>query len=164
MTASKKELARRLEEFQRKQAENIARHGRSCLGVFALADAKDPVNETFIYTIGNAQKGLPELLLVGVCNDGGALNLLSEEMIRRGRPFDDREVVKLSGADHPVCVVEASNDVKDDYTCQANGYWGRDGYSVMQVVIPDRAGLFPWQAGCAKPYCKVAVHRRNPLN
>lgn len=163
MTASKKEIARRMEEFQRKQAEHIAECGRTVLGVFALAESVDPVNETFIYTIGNALKQLPELLLVGMCSDGGLLNALSEEMVRRGRAFDDREVVNI-GAKCPVCVVEAAESVKDDYTCQANLWWSRSGYRVMQVVAPDPTGLFPWQAGCAEPYSKVKINRKNPIN
>lgn len=60
-------------------------------------------------------------------------------------------------------MVEASDDVKDAYTVQAKHFFG-DSYRVVQVVAPDPTGLFPWQKGCAKPYCDVVVHRAKPLN
>lgn len=165
MSMSRKEMARRFEEYERKQVEHIARHGRTCAGVFALADSKDPTNETFVYTIGNALKGLPELLTVGLCDDHGILNALSEVMILLDRSFDDGDVYTFKETGMPVALVEAAESVKETFTRQATHLLGgADKYRVMQVVLSDKAGLFPWQPGCAAPYSKVKVHRAKPLN
>lgn len=163
MALSKKEIAANIKKFQQRQIEHVAKHGRTTVGVFAVAGTKDALNSTFVYTIGNALKRLPELFIVGMHDDGGVLNALSEKMIELGRAFEDREVVDI-GAKFSCCVVEALDDVKDRYTCQASAWFGRDGYRVMQVVAPDPSGLFPWQSGCASPYSKVTVHRKNPVN
>lgn len=160
---SKDEIERRIEELKRKQDRHIAETGRTLVGVFPLRGSKDPTNETFVYTMGNSLKGLPELLIVGLHDDRGILNALSEAMIERGRAFDDREVYTFEGSNCPLCFVDAAEVVKDRYTVQANQRFGRDRYRVQQVVLSDKAGLFPWQQGCAKPYCDVVVHRAKGL-
>lgn len=152
------ELERRFRLFREKQIEHIERTGRTLVGVFGEGGKSG-----FVYTIGNALKGLPELLLVITHDDGGLLNALSKVMIERGAAFDDQEVVRLPGMKCSVCIVDASDDVKDLYTCQAKHLVGPE-YRVQQVVVPDTKGLFPWQPGCAKPYSDVKIHRAKPLN
>jgi Domain of unknown function (DUF4262) len=151
-------IARHWRELQ----DDVERTGRTVIGVFPDADSKDPTNDAFMYSVGNALKGLPELLVVGMYRDGYAINALSEIMLERGRKFQDGEVVDLGGP-CPVCVVDAAEGVKDRYTCQATGVFGEGGYAVMQVVLPDAAGKFPWDRGCAEPYSRVVVHRARGL-
>lgn len=153
---------RPFERIARNIEDNIARTGRSCIGVFPDASSEDPVNEAFVYTIGNARQRMPELLIVGLCNDQGILNLASKMMIERGRAFEDGEVVSLGGK-FPFVAVEAAESVKERFTVQATNFLGRSNYRVMQIVLCDKAGLFPWQAGCAEPYRSAKVHRANPL-
>jgi hypothetical protein len=160
---SAKELNRRLDELRRRQEDEIERHGRTRVGVFSMPDAADPTNETFVYTVGNALRGLPEFLIVGMCDDQGILNHLSDMMLERRAAFADRELVTLAPGYMPLCVVDASEDVKDKFTVQATNLLGGD-YRVQQVVLSDKAGLFPWQSGCAAPYCNVVIHRAVPLN
>lgn len=151
---------RKLDAMEANIERNIALHGRSIIGVFPNAGSKDPVNEAFAYTIGNAIKGLPELLIVGMYEDTYTLNRLSSMMLERGKKFADGELVLLGeGARVPVCVVDASDAVKDRYTFQASNYHGGEDYAVMQVVVPDTHGLFPWQPGCSRPYADVKVYR-----
>lgn len=138
--------------------DDIKTHGRSVIGV--LPDTADP-NSAFAYTIGNAQAGLPELLALGG-NSAlvPALNILSRIMQSRGRFADRQQVYLGEGAKFPVCVVEAADSVKDEYTVQATNYNGRD-YDVMQVVVPDPQGRFPWDAECEKPYADIIVHAKH---
>jgi hypothetical protein len=148
-----------------KVMENIARTGRHIMGVFPTGAEDDPINAAFQYTIGNSLKKMPELLIVGMYDDLYAINALSQLMIVRGRKFEDGEVVSLGGP-FAVCVVDASEDVKRRFTIQvARQLCIEDaGYAVMQVVLPDKRGRFPWQIGCAAPFSKVKVWRANKLN
>jgi Domain of unknown function (DUF4262) len=158
------------DERRRQMWEEVSRgieqNGRFIIQVFPRAESGskyDPINDSFAYTIGNwTPRGLPELLLVGVSLGGhlaGVLNDLSEKMIARECAFADGELVNLGGK-CPVCIIEASDSVKEKYTIQATTYQFGLNYRVMQVVAPDRNGRFPWEEGCQEPYKSVIVHRR----
>ncbi len=138
-------------------ARHIREHGRSVIGVFPDKESED-INDAFAYTIGNSLKGLPELLVVGIYRDGGMLNELSERMIAQGHAFADNERVFLGGA-FPVTIIEADDAVKERVTIQAGNFLKRY-YRVMQIVLCDHEGRFPWDQGCGKPYCDVRVWRR----
>lgn len=151
------------DEIAERMADNVRRTGRSCMGVFPDETSTDPANDAFVYTIGNALKGFPELLIVGLFDDRGILNRMSEVMIERGRAFDDGEFVEFGGS-FSLPAIEAADVVKERYTVQATRFLRRHDYRVMQIVLCDKAGLFPWQPGCAKPYADVVVHRAKPVN
>jgi hypothetical protein len=154
-----------IEKVRQQMLDNIERTGRALVGVFPGDPSSDPVNDAFVYTIGNGDRNLPELLIVGLYDDEYILNALSKMMLERGKPFEDGELVEMGGK-CPACVVDAAESVKKRYTIQATSYHRakRQKYRVMQVVLPDREGLFPWQRGCANPYSKVKVHRAKALN
>jgi hypothetical protein len=143
--------------FRKKITRDVQKYGRSVISVFPDESSKDPVNETFVYTIGNSDRDLPELLMVGMTN-GGILNHLSEMMIKRGAAFANGEMVSLGG-EHPVCMINASAVVKDIYTIHTTAWRDADDYNVMQAVAPDPEGRFPWQPDCAEPYARVRVFR-----
>lgn len=142
----------------------VEEHGRAVMTVFPLGDpcplAELDPNDAFSYTIGNAKAGLPELLLVGMVDTGSLLilNMVSDKMKERGRAFDDREIVSL-GAKFPVCLVGAGPQERERMTC-ANWFNGDTAYPVMQIVACDTEGRFPWDPGCAEPYCRVHIPRR----
>jgi Domain of unknown function (DUF4262) len=144
--------------LRERTAQLIRDAGRAVIGVFP---EDDDVNSAFCYSIGNAIRGLPELLIVGMFDQGGVslINLLSEKMIQRGDKFDSGEMIDLGGA-VPVCAIDATDEVKDIYTIQATNYYGNGDYAVMQMVLPDKHGRFPWDADCAAPYGKIRVYRR----
>jgi len=149
----------RMRKFHDYTEDDIKRYGRSVVCVAEAAASTDP-NDCFSYTIGNTRKGFPELLVVGVCEQGWILNPLSEIMIERGYKFADGERVDLGGGRFPVCLIEAAETVKDDYTVQAGEHYDSSDYAVMQVVMSDPCGLFPWQPKCAAPHSRIVVHRR----
>jgi Domain of unknown function (DUF4262) len=150
----------RMREFHDGAEDNIEGYGRHVVCVAATeAPASTDPNDYFSYTIGNTRKGFPELLVVGTFRQGYILNPLSEMMIERGHKFADGELVDLGG-DFPVCLVDAAETVKDEFTVQAGEHYDTNDYAVMQVVLSDKAGLFPWQPKCAAPYSRVVVHRR----
>lgn len=146
-----------MDKIREKMAADIARTGRSVLSVFPDGEG----GEAFSYSVGNCLKDLPELLVLGMRPEdaGWLINDLSQEMIKRGRKFGDGEVFSLGGP-CPVCVIDAAESVKADYTIQAGHLIGGRDYDVMQIVPPDPAGKFPWDEGCAEPYSKAKVMRR----
>jgi hypothetical protein len=152
-------FAPHMREFHDGVEKDIKAYGRRVVCVGATENATDP-NDFFAYTIGNARKGLPELLAIGISQNAYILNLLSDMMIRRGHKFADGELVALGEKSVPVCLVDATDTVKDLLTVQAGEHYSSQDYGVMQVVAPDSAGLFPWQPKCATPYSRVAVYRR----
>jgi hypothetical protein len=145
-----------------KMLDDIKACGRTVLSVFPDEDTGD---YSFSYSVGNSIMDLPELLLFAMHPRDARwlINLLSEQMIERGRKFDDGELVSMGGP-CPVCVIDASDSVKNEYTIQVKHMLTKVGleneYRVMQIVLPDPDGLFPWDDGCSEPYAQMKVCRR----
>ncbi len=141
-------------DFARSTEKAIREYGRAVLHVGA---------SDFTYTIGNANKDLPELLLAGPrvnpVSVRNILNILSDKMIERGKPFDDGEMVDVGGK-CPVYICEATAaKVKTEFTVQVGHILGKTDYRVLQVVLCDPAGRFPWDPGCEFPYSMVKLLR-----
>jgi hypothetical protein len=102
------------QEYLNHISEEISRRGWFLQGVWADIE--------FVYTIGNHQVGLPELLMVG-CNPILAtyfLNLVVETMRRNNRPFEAGELIDWERK-FPLKSVNVSDELKkstffDDYT------------------------------------------------
>jgi hypothetical protein len=135
---------------------DIDRYGRHIVGVFPT---KDDVGPPFAYTIGNEEKGLPELLVIGVSRNGGFLNILSDMMVERGGRFADGELVDIGGP-YPVKVIDANATAQTEYTVQAGVFHGYENYSVQQVLVPDRDGHFPDDARCDARYRMPVLGQR----
>lgn len=141
---------------------NADEHGRAVMQIVEPRAAHDPTNNTFTYTLGNCRKGLPELLIVGGVDFQWLMNMLSEEMIKRGRGFDDGERVDLGGR-FPVVVVDAKDEVEETFHLLVRRAFPDVPFRVQQVVCPDTNGRFPWEAACEEPYRSVVVHRAKPI-
>lgn len=134
-------------EFYREVKENIAQHGVHLQGVFAGRDEL-PGFLPFIYTIGMAERGLPELLVVGkfpTKQVGALLNMLCEEMREKK---EAPTPLKPMGGRFPLKCVWASGRAKTDYTIQAGRHLGHEEYAVMQVILCDFQGRYPGEPGC----------------
>jgi hypothetical protein len=79
-------------------------------------------------------------------------------MIDADAIFEDGQIVLLPGAHLPVKIIRA-NDTARTYALQAGRYFGHNDYPIMQVLIPDRAGKFPDEAGCQPPFSDIPVLR-----
>lgn len=103
----------------------------------------------FAYTIGNAIRGLPELLIIGNFAPTLAamiLNELGDKMREDGRPFPEG-LVDI-GWTYPFKVRRASPSARSRFTIQAGEYWRTEDYDVLQVMICDREGRYPGDEGC----------------
>ena len=138
------------QKFYKEIKKSIKSHGR-----FIFAE-DDGVGPPFAYTIGNTEKGLPELLAIGVCGHNAlALDHLSDIMVERGEPFQEGEVVDISkwcDDRYPTefKVINTNAKARDEYTIRAGQYFGHEDYQVQQVLIPDRQGYFPGDPKCGR--------------
>jgi hypothetical protein len=107
----------------------------------------------FTYTVGLSPVVGYEILIVGMRHElaGLVLNDIAEAL-HAGSALavdvpDDRwctAPVVFKRADSPL--------VHSEYVCVADWYYERDGTPVLQMVMSDRAGLFPWHAGFDHAY------------
>lgn len=112
----------------------------------------------FMYTIGNHQHGLPELLLIGPTGAQfiDLLNYLGEIQRKLGRPFGHEELVEL-GAKFPVRIVDAGKEGREKYAVQIGVFYGTDEFEVRQVLLCDQHGRWPDDPDCDKPYCDAPI-------
>ena len=130
--------------------EKIAKYGHAVIGVIGG-------NDSFFYTIGADEFGA-EMIVFGSLDGQAILNDLVEKMKERGGRFEDGEVVKLGDgtAKFGVKLIRASfKKAAGKYTFQANRYWQEKGmqeYSIIEVLVPDKNGVYPDEPGCSPPY------------
>ncbi|QIG76940.1 DUF3309 domain-containing protein [Rhizobium phage RHph_Y1_11] len=131
---------------------NIEKYGRFLQGVFPTRE--NPAGASFIYSIGNHLKNMPELLIIGPFPPqfmAGVLNVLSDFQLNRGKPFEDGEEPDIGLVPMPK-LRKCSANVRDEFTIQAGQYFKHENYDVMQVLIADPDGLFPDDPQCHRNY------------
>jgi hypothetical protein len=155
-----KEIKSTMNEFYQHMANVIAEKKRIILAI--PNNKKEP---GFFYTIGNQEKGSPELLVIGNFDPDAItilLNELSEKLLEQGKPFNNGELINLGG-EQSVAVWSATDHVHTEYTIQAGQFYGNEDYEVQQVVIPDNNGRWPEDPLCHKSW-RVPVHKKLQLN
>lgn len=114
----------------------------------------------YYYTIGNHEKGLPELLLIGKIQEDYGVKILtdlSNVLNERGVAFADGEHYNMGGP-HDVLIYNTTVVAQIQYTVQTGLYYGHKDYSVQQVVLPDPNGKYPTDKVCHRDY-KVPLLR-----
>jgi uncharacterized protein DUF4262 len=93
-------------------------------------DRDPPDFQPFLYTIGNHERGLPELLLIGTAEEPfhRLLNRLGEMQRERGKGFEHEELVDFGGKS-PVRVIDVGKLGHDEYTVQAGVLYGSEDYA-----------------------------------
>jgi len=132
----------------REVKQNIEAFGQHLFQVFG----EGPV-PGFTYTIGNADRGLPELLLIGDFPSHIAAALLNElgaKMREVGEPLA-AGLIDI-GWSIPIKVREAGPRARSRYSIQVDQYLGHGHYSVLQVMVCDENGRYPGDAGCNPRY------------
>nr|WP_295468864.1 DUF4262 domain-containing protein [Mesorhizobium sp.] len=132
----------------REVRQNIESFGQHLFQVFGGGSSPG-----FTYTIGNADRGLPELLLIGDFPShiaAGLLNELGAKMREEGKPLATG-LVDI-GWSIPVKIRQAGPLARSHYTIQVDEYLGHNRYRVLQVMVCDENGRYPGDAGCAPRY------------
>jgi hypothetical protein len=120
-------------------------HRQFLQGVFPGPSDDEP---PFIYTIGNHDLGLAELLLIGFdpYDMVWVLNVAAKVQRDRGRMFEHLETVD-GIATMPLRFYDPDPKVRDLFTIQAGNYHGHQDYAVRQLLLPDKQGRFPDEEG-----------------
>lgn len=129
--------------------KNIDTAGQHLFGIFGV----DEGDVGFTYTIGNGNRDLPELLLIGNYPQHLAVAILNElgaKQREEGRPLP--EGMLDIGWSYPFKIRKASDVAKERFTIQATNYFGHADYDVLQVMICDPKGLYPGDHGCEPRY------------
>lgn len=133
--------------------QSIQSHGQHLQGVFPTKD-DPPGTQGFIYTIGMAEKQLPELLVIGSFPPeviGTMMNHMCHLMREQGEGWQDG-IVEIDWS-VPVKVRLCGPRAREEYTIQCGAFYNHDAYQVLQVMICDKNGVYQDEAGCA--YGKV---------
>lgn len=145
------------EEFYHSIHQTILDCGQQVIGVCG-----NHGGPPYAYTIGNHFAQRPELLVMGLGGEAGQwlLNEVAARMNAQGKPFEHGTILHFGG-EFGVKIIDASDFVKEEYTVQAGQFFSTEDYRVQQVVIPDKAGKFPGEEGCAEPYASFPVFARH---
>lgn len=152
---------------------NIQKHGQFILNVF-----NHETYGSFGYTIGNRQRGLPDLLIMGAGPTvaGHVLNQLAQLQVDRGESLENGEIFSAEmfglspaagsaatgGPGYQLKIVHASDEAKRECTIQTGQFYRDEfGYELVQVVISDSEGRFPDNAEC-DPKAIVSVFAESP--
>lgn len=129
----------------KKAWQNIPEHIKT-FGCTVLAIAPEKGSPGFSYTVGLHEQGFPELLTIGL----PAVTAHHILMSAYTRMKSSGEVPKDGDILADVCnspLIWKKVAPGNDMTLWAFDYYPNDEVEVMQIVWPDRAGLFPWQDG-----------------
>lgn len=118
-------------------------------GVVAVVDGEGTPSHA--YTIGNANRGLPEILVLGAFMPQRSHIILAQighEMRKAGKP---PETYIDLGRTYPIKTHVAGPGAKP-YTAMVGEYLGHDDYTVMQLLFADPLGLYPGETDCDPRY------------
>lgn len=125
----------------------------------------DPENDTppFSYSIGLTLKSWHELFVEAIPHDLGhyLINYIAKRFDEQKISLDHSCI--LTGVIQnglPIALVEANlQEVKNERTIQVDYIINRSNYSVLQIVLPDENGLFPWEDGCSEKMRYQVIYR-----
>jgi hypothetical protein len=137
--------------------EHIERYGQHVVCV-QRSEGDPPDFRPFVYSIGNHEHGLPELLLVGSADDVflRLVNRLGEIQRERRRAFAHEERVSLGG-NFPVRILDVGKAAHDEYAVQAGVYYGTEDFRVRQILLCDKEGRWPDDPNCGAPYSRQPI-------
>jgi len=132
-----------LDQAEQPFVANIREHGWCRTGV--SADAEGP---GFSYTTGLwVNTGKPELIMFGMMTISHDIfwELFRNAQLGRGLPVGartDQVFANLTSYAFPV-----SKRYYADYLGWNRWFYAGDSFPCLQIVWPDRAGIFPWEKG-----------------
>jgi hypothetical protein len=138
---------------------NIDRHGQHVTSVGSRA----PRDGDFVYTVGNFEAGMPELLITGKIANAFAplLNHLGKLQRDRGFGFRVGEAVSLGGK-FPVHMIDAGEAGRTQCALLVGSFYGTADFALLQVLFPDPAGRWPGDPRCAEGFSSQRIMRDAP--
>lgn len=133
--------------------EMVSRHGFTVVAVVACED-----KPSFAYTIGlDANFSHPEICIVGFHPDIMAKVLQdAAEMIMVGVEMHHGTTIGGIVVDYPVAFRRPpSETILPAIFTQALGFYGENVFRMVQMFMPDKNSLFPWEDGCREDVAQV---------
>jgi hypothetical protein len=132
------------DDSDRKLLADVASRGWHIVGVDA--DATGPA---FAFSVGfcfTLQK--PEFIIMGLQHQVAA-HLINDigDALRSGMNIEASKQYDDVAADYPLAFVEMDQRYYREYLGYALWFYRTLDFPVLQCVWPDKAGLFPWDAG-----------------
>ena len=123
----------------------IQRHGWAVQSVFADPEADEP---SFSYSIGLCQKGLPELIVLGLPHPLASelLHILARRLMDMGQDYKSLVGIVDVGFNVPVFLHPCRAEDVKDYALRAI-HRGGPKISFLQVCFPNPQGKFAWEVG-----------------
>ena len=144
-----------LNEFERNMVEQIESRGWFALSVAPATESDDP-EERFTYTVGLPYKlGWPEIVCFGLSKDTayGLLNDAIAECKNTGQVPRDGVMLTEVIEGWPAKLIDGGG-IPDSYLSSATWFARYIGTKAppdrLQLLWPDKAGLFPDEVGCVE--------------
>jgi hypothetical protein len=121
----------------------------------------------YAFTVGLEKTfGHPELCIAGLAPEVMRTLLIdAAQLVKFGDTFEggSRHYGLLDGYPVAICELEGgSTEVKRLFEA-ASAVYGLDmNIRVLQLYMPDASGLFPWEAGCVTPLCRLQAEVELP--
>lgn len=129
-------------------AAHIRERGWSVATIF---EGDRDIGASFAYSIGLHETcGTPEIIITGQPGNVAAtiINTLGESIHGTGPLPVNVPLSDLLEGDLK-CVLKSTSPEAKNKLGLARAYYSHWNFQLVQCVWPDRAGLFPWEPGCA---------------
>lgn len=151
-------MSRRITKAQRAAHEDHIGKSIEEYGCFVLAVA-DPegAEPPFSYSVGvTLDSGQPEAIVFGLSPRLGPW-VINEynRLVRAGRKFKPGVAYKGFLQGFPVYIEPADPRKTQDFMFACNRLYGEFGYPAVQIVIPNTAGVWPWEKGANRAFRKI---------
>ena len=134
----------RLDQHEQGFVAKVREYGWANTAVFAEADKRG-----FSYTTGFCvNAGHPELIMFGM-KDKIAHDIFwgAFREAKAGTPLLIGERTNQLFANLPAYALPVAKRFYPDYLGWSRWFYGNDDFPCLQIVWPDREGLFPWETG-----------------
>jgi hypothetical protein len=139
----------RWESLKRRREELISTYGWMVQTVFPTQEMPGPF---FAYSIGLTDKGLPEVLEVGLPGEVGGqlINDVAQMLLNEPQLVQQLPLKKTHPRwPAPFYLLAADTALAKEYGAQA-WYRSAERATFIQIVWPDKYGKWPWEEGCSR--------------
>ena len=141
-------MTRSTSEVNETIAGHVRQYGWHCLHVFPTKD--DGAHVGFTYSIGFVQSyDAPEVVIFGLSREKAhaLLNQCAQLFATGDKVEPDVEDGRILARDFKVVFRSIPRAAYDEYLGTAVRYYGDSEFPALLMYLPDKSGLFPWQAG-----------------
>jgi hypothetical protein len=110
----------------------------------------EPAHVPYAVTAGLTESfDHPEILIVGF-DPGAMIDIVNAaaKLLRSGIRFSDSARMDRVVRDGVVAFRSVEPDDSLPHSALLDHRYGKNGYEILQMFLPDDAGLFPWESGC----------------